>query len=217
MNEQERGMIEALFQRLQQTESQIGKRDAEAEALINSLMTRQHAAPYLLSQAVLVQEQGLKSLQTRIEDLERQLAERPQGGSGFLGGLFGGGSQPAAPPQPPQAKSGGWSNSPTGAQGLTRGGVTPFQQQPGAQGGGFMAGALQTAMGVAGGVLLGNAIGSLFSSPAEAATPAAAAHEAPPAPAVTDTPADEGGGGFFDNFFSGGDEGGGGDDSGFDW
>ncbi|MFZ1538599.1 MAG: DUF2076 domain-containing protein [Chromatiaceae bacterium] len=218
MNEQEKGMIEGLFQRLQQAESQLGKRDAEAEALINSLMTRQHAAPYLLSQAVLVQEQGLKNLQAQVEDLERQLAERPQGGGGFLGGLFGGGSQPAAPTQPRQATTGGWSNSPAGAQGLTRGGVTPFQQQPGAQGGGFMAGALQTAMGVAGGVLLGNAIGSLFSSPAEAAIPEVATHKAPPAPEATDTPADEGGGGFFDNFFSGGDEGGGDDDdSGFDW
>jgi len=216
MNEQEKGMIEGLFQRLQQAESQVGKRDAEAEALINSLMTRQHAAPYLLSQAVLVQEQGLKSLQARVEDLERQLAERPQGGGGFLSGLFGGASQSPVPSQPRQATSSGWSNSPAGVQGLPPGGVNPFQQQPGARGGGFMSGALQTAMGVAGGVLLGNAIGGLFSKPAEAATPAA--HEPPPAPEVTDTHADDEGGGFFDNFFGGSDDGGGdGGDSGFDW
>ena len=97
MNEQDKGMIEGLFQRLQQAESQMGQRDAEAEAMINGLVTRQSAAPYLLSQVVLVQEQGLKNLQAQVEDLERQLAERPQGGGGFLGGLFGGGSQPAAP------------------------------------------------------------------------------------------------------------------------
>lgn len=35
-------------------------------------------------------------------------------------------------------------------------------------GGGFMAGAAQTAMGVAGGVLLGNAIGGMFAGPADA-------------------------------------------------
>ncbi len=63
MNEQEKGMIEGLFQRLRQAESQMGQRDAEAEALINGFMTRQSAAPYLLSQVVLVQEQGLKNLQ----------------------------------------------------------------------------------------------------------------------------------------------------------
>jgi hypothetical protein len=124
MNEQEKGMIEGLFQRLRQAESQMGKRDAEAEALINGFMTRQSAAPYLLSQVVLVQEQGLKNLQAQVEDLERQLVERPQGGGGFLGGLFGGGSQPAAPAQA----------RPDGAQGLTRGGMGAAQQ-PGAQGG----------------------------------------------------------------------------------
>lgn len=206
MNEQEKGLVEGLFQRLQQAESQMGKRDAEAEALINGFMTRQSAAPYLLSQVVLVQEQGLKNLQTQVEDLERQLAERPQSGGGFLGGLFGGGSQPAAPAQPRPAANGGWSNSPAGAQGLTRGGANAFQQQPGAQGGGFMAGALQTAMGVAGGVLLGNAIGGLFSSPAEAAAPAE-----PPA-AAPEAPAGEEGGGAFDSFFGGGEEGDGGDE-----
>ncbi|NCA71630.1 MAG: DUF2076 family protein, partial [Sphingobacteriia bacterium] len=36
-------------------------------------------------------------------------------------------------------------------------------------GGGFMAGAMQTAVGVAGGMLLANAVSGLFSSPAEAA------------------------------------------------
>ncbi len=201
MNEQEKGMIEGLFQRLRQAESQMGKRDAEAEALINGFMTRQSAAPYLLSQVVLVQEQGLKNLQAQVEDLERQLVERPQGGGGFLGGLFGGGSQPAAPAQARPAASGGWGNSPAGAQGLTRGGMGAAQQ-PGAQGGGFMAGALQTAMGVAGGVLLGSAIAGIFSSPAEAAE-----SPAEPAAAAPEAPAEEGGG-MFDSFFGGGDEGG---------
>ena len=97
MNQQERSLIEGLFQRLQQAEAQAGPRDAEAEALIHDLMARLPAAPYLLAQVVLVQEQGLQQLQSRVEALERDLAERPQG-SGFLGGLFGGGRpQPAAP------------------------------------------------------------------------------------------------------------------------
>jgi len=194
MNQQERSMIEGLFQRLQQAEAQAGPRDAEAEALIHDLTARQPAAPYLLAQVVLVQEQGLQQLQTRVEALERELAERPQGG-GFLGGLFGGGRpQSTAPATPPPTSDTGWSNSRFPAQ------AAPGTQ-PGAQGGGFMAGAMQTAMGVAGGVLLGNALGGLFGGEAEAAEPPASVPEEPPAP---DDDAD--GGGLFDGVFDGGDD-----------
>ena len=137
MNQQERSMIEGLFQRLQQAEAQSGPRDGEAEALIHDLMSRQTAAPYLLAQVVLVQEQGLKQLQTRIEALEQERAERPQGGA-FLGGLFGGGqTRPAAAVAPRAATGTGWSNTRFPAQGGQG-------AQPGAQGGGFMAGAMQT-------------------------------------------------------------------------
>jgi hypothetical protein len=215
MNEQERNLIEGLFQRLQQAETQAGPRDAEAERLIHDLMTRQPAAPYLLAQVVLVQEQGLRNLQGRIEELERTLAERPQAqGSGFLGGLFGGGRpQPAnqAPPQP--AAGTGWSNSRLPAQGaaIMQPGMQPGMQrgmQAGAQGGGFMAGAMQTAMGVAGGMLLANAVSGLFGDEAQAAEPQAGpqAEPAAAAPEEPDGPGGDEGGGFFDDFF-GGDEG----------
>jgi hypothetical protein len=198
MNQQERSMIEGLFQRLQQAESQSGPRDAEAEALIQDLMALQPAAPYLLAQVILVQEQGLQQLQTRVEALERELAERPQGG-GFLGGLFGGGRpEPAAPVAPRAADGTGWSNSRFPAQGAPR-------TQPSVQGGGFMAGAVQTAMGVAGGVLLGNALAGLFGGEAEAAEPPAAAPEEPPA--FDSAPEDDAGGdGLFDGLFGGGDD-----------
>jgi hypothetical protein len=191
MNQQERSMIEGLFQRLQQAETKGGPRDAEAEALIHDLIARQPAAPYLLSQVVLVQEQGLHQLQTRVEALERELAERPQQGGGFLGGLFGGGRpQTAAPATSPPASGTGWSNNRFPAQGAPG-------TQPGAQGGGFMAGAMQTAMGVAGGVLLGNALAGLFGDDAQAAeTPAAVPEE----PAAPEDDADDG------DLFGGGDE-----------
>lgn len=194
MNAQERRMIEGLFERLQQAEAQADPRDPEAEALIHNLMARQPAASYLLAQAVLVQEEGLRNLQSRVEELERQRAERPQGG-GFLGGLFGSGRpQPAAtlPPQP--ASASGWSNTRFPAQGA-------LGAQPPARGGGFMAGAMQTAMGVAGGVLLGNAVAGLFGSEAQAAeAPAEAA--APEEPGISE---DDAGGGLFGCLF-GGDE-----------
>ncbi len=194
MNQQERSMIEGLFQRLQQAEAQAGPRDPEAEGLIHDLMARQPAAPYLLAQVVLVQEQGLKQLQTRVEALEQEVAARPQGG-GILGGLFGGGAgpRPAAAAAPQAAAGTGWSNSRFPAQG------GPGAQHN-AQGGGFMAGAMQTAMGVAGGVLLGNALAGLFAGEAQAAEPAAAAPEEPAAPE------EDAGGGFFDSLFGGGED-----------
>jgi len=118
----------------------------------------------MLAQVVLVQERGLKQLQNRIESLEQEVAERPQGG-GFLGGLFGGGQTlPTAAVASRAAAGTGWSHTRFPAQGGQG-------AQPGAQGGGFMAGAMQTAMGVAGRVLLANALGGIFGDEAQAAEP----------------------------------------------
>lgn len=197
MNTQDQVAIEELFQRLQQAEAQGGPRDADAQRLITDLLARQPAAPYLMAQAVLVQEQALRNLQGRVEGLEKELASRPQGGGGFLGGLFGAGAaqpgpaaQPAQPAQP-VARSGGWGSGRPAPPGGSF--------QPGQGGAGrFLGGAMQTAMGVAGGVLLGNAIAGLFSGPAEAA-PAAA--EPAPHDDIEAAPEDEDGG-FFDDFGS---------------
>ncbi len=162
MNTQEQNLIEELFARLRQAEEHSGPRDAQAEALVLRLTEQQPAAAYYMAQAVLVQEQALKAQQERIEQLERELAERPQSG-GFLGGLFGG-ARPASPPRNlPAAPFGGGDRA---------------GQQPG-QTGGFLGGAVQTAMGVAGGVLLGNAVAGLFAEPAQAAEPPVVEPEQP--------------------------------------
>jgi hypothetical protein len=207
MNVQDQTAIEGLFDRLKQAEAQSGPRDAEAERLIGNLVQQQPAASYLMAQAVIVQEQALQQLQSRVENLEQELASRPQAGGGFLGGLFGGGAGAAAtaskPPAPPRAaptaaqRSGGW-GAPAGA----RSPMAAMQQ--GGQGGGFLAGAMQTAMGVAGGVLIGNAIAGLFSDPAEAVPAEAAAAPAEEDTQFAEEPPMEEEGGFFDEGF--GDE-----------
>lgn len=194
MNTEERNLIEGLYQRLQQAEAQGGARDGEAEALIRNLVARQPAATYLLTQVALMQEHALRNQQGRIEELERELAERPQN-SGFLGGLFGGGKPQTAAPQG------------MGMQGMPQAGYRA-QPMPMPQGGGFMAGAMQTAMGVAGGVLLGNAIGGLFADEAEAKeapaeTAAAAEPAAPAAPAEPEVAGGEEQGGLFGGLFGG--------------
>ena len=185
MDQQERTLIEDLFGKLRQAEGQSGPRDPEAEGLIRTLVNRQPAAPYLMAQAIVVQEHALGAANARIQELEAELAQRPASGGG---GIFGGG-KPAQPvPQrslSPRPQAGGgtslWGRS-GGAAGPVGAGTagmpygSPAHPQ---QGGGFLAGAMQTAVGVAGGVLLGNAISGLFAGDATAA-------EAPIEPDATD-------------------------------
>jgi hypothetical protein len=92
----------------------------------------------------------LESLQAKVEQLERDLAERPAGGGSFLSGLFGGGAKHTPAEQQPSV---------AGTQA-----VSPFQQSSG----GFLGSALQTAAAVAGGLLIGNAISGLFAEEVEA-------------------------------------------------
>ena len=170
MQSEERELITGLFGRLQPFESQ--PRDGEADALIRESVARQPAAPYLLVQTVLVQEQALKAAQERIAELEARAGAAPAAASGFLGsapkigpwGAIGGAAAPAAPrPSVPSTRS------------PLQAAVAP--QQGG--GGSFLRSAMATAAGVAGGALLFEGIRSLmgsnpgpFGQTAQAAQPA---------------------------------------------
>ena len=140
MDENERQIIDGLFDKLQQAEQKTGPRDAEAEGLIGQRVGRQPAAPYYMAQAILVQEQALQAANERIGQLEQELQQRPAG-SGFLGGLFGGGEVPATQTSAAQQR------------------LRDYQQRGGS---GFLGGAMQTALGVAGGVMLGNLLMGAF-------------------------------------------------------
>jgi hypothetical protein len=158
MDPTERQVIDDLFAKLRQAEQQAGPRDGQAEQHIGTLLRDHPAAPYYMAQAIVVQEHALKAAQARIEQLERELTTRPAagaaGGGSFLGGLFGGGTatgQPGrVPPPPPNPQ----------LQSLQRYG----QRGPwgGGVGSSFLGGAMQTAMGVAGGLVLGNLLMSAF-------------------------------------------------------
>ena len=146
MQSQERDLISGLFDRLRPFETQ--PRDAEAESLIKGLTTQQPAAPYLLVQAVLVQEQALKAAQERIAELEAKAGTASPAGTGFLGnapkiGPWGAAS--AARPSVPSTRS------------PLQAAVAPQQQ-----GGGFLRTATATAAGVAGGALLFEGIRNLM-------------------------------------------------------
>ncbi|MBI2738975.1 MAG: DUF2076 domain-containing protein [Rhodospirillales bacterium] len=171
MQSEERELISGLFGRLQPFEAQ--PRDGEAEAMIKEAVARQPAAPYLLVQTVLVQEQALKAAQERIAELEAKAGAAAPAASGFLGSApkIGpwGAAQPAAPAAPrPSVPS---TRSPLQAA------VAP--QQAGG-GGGFLRTAMATAAGVAGGALLFEGIRSLMgSNPGPFGQTASAAQPAP--------------------------------------
>ncbi|WP_264311464.1 DUF2076 domain-containing protein [Pseudomonas putida] len=186
MNTEEQTLIDSLFGRIKQAEDPSQPRDALAQACIEEHVRQQPAAPYYMAQAILVQEAAIKRLDEQNKQLEAELKQaRAQveasragsstpsnSGGGFLSSIFGSGGRsapPATQPQRPSAPAfsgGGWREpsapgfNPQQAQ---------QQQQPGfgaapARGGAssFLGGAMQTAAGVAGGVLLAQGISSLF-------------------------------------------------------
>jgi hypothetical protein len=214
MENQDRQAIEGLFSRLGEVERQAGARDAQAEGFIRERISQQPGAPYFMAQTIVMQDYALQQAQARIQQLEQEqqeAEERPAAGGGFLSGMFGGGQ--SAPRRASSVPTAGRSPMgrpvPMGApqMGGPAGGM---QMAPGAmaqpgRGGGFLAGAAQTAMGVAGGVLLGNALGGMFGGgEAKAAEPAAA--EPAPAQQPQEPAAAEEEGGFFDGWFGGDEE-----------
>ena len=93
MDDNERQVIDELFEKIRLVEERSGGRDGDAEARIRDHIGRQPAAPYYMAQTILVQQQALAAAEARIDDLERQVSERASGS--FLSGLFGGTSRPA--------------------------------------------------------------------------------------------------------------------------
>jgi uncharacterized protein len=174
MNDQERQVIDDIFRRLEQVANQ--PRDPEAERYIAEKVRRQPYAPYALAQAIYVQEQALANLNAELEQLRAE-AERGQAGGGFLSSIFGGGPRRHEPPRAgsPRARAAGQPSQPFG---MPQGGMTggPMAGGPAAggpmaggpwggmqqRGGGFLQSAMATAAGVAGGVMIANALSHAF-------------------------------------------------------
>ncbi|ALB61870.1 FIG00554692: hypothetical protein [Cronobacter condimenti 1330] len=175
MQSEEQRLIDGLFDRLKAASENSAPRDADAERWIEQHMRTQPGAAYYMAQTILIQEAAMKQLNGRIQALEaereqqKQAASRQQSSGGFLAGLFGGGK---SEPEAPRAQATPRGSDPIpGAQNYQSAPPVGYAQQAAAgqyasnapRGGGFMAGALQTAAGVAGGVVLGNMLTSMFS------------------------------------------------------
>jgi uncharacterized protein len=191
MSPEERQLLSALFDRIHTATAT--PRDPEAERLIADALRTEPAAPYYLAQAVIVQEKGLEAASAHITELEariRQLEtapalEQPQGRGGFLDSIFGSGRAPvpsARPAPTPSQASGPWGSpqpsgyaqqNPMPPQGYAQqpayapqasGPWSSGVRSPAMGGGGFLTGALGTAAGVAGGMLLANSLSGIFSN-----------------------------------------------------
>ncbi|MFM9941862.1 MAG: DUF2076 domain-containing protein [Hyphomicrobiaceae bacterium] len=180
MTPEEHQLISGLFQRMRDL-GPVDK-DRDAESLIMQSVLGTPDAAYKLVQSVLVQESALEEAANRMQAMEARIQQLESGGQqqakpasgGFLGGLFGGSKPAPAPVQRassvPMAGSRGYgqpqqAGSPWGPQGGQPGGYQQggYQQPPQqAAGGGFMKTAMATAAGVAGGVLVANAIGNMM-------------------------------------------------------
>lgn len=165
MNPQERDVISGIFERLKQGAN--APREAEAEKFISDQIAAQPYAPYVMTQSLYVQEQAINNMQTRIKELELQLQaahelrppNAPAAQGGFFSSIFGSSSAPAATPWVRGSAPAQPQYTPAPPQGGSWG--APQAMTP--AGGGFMASALTTAAGVAGGVLAANALSSMFS------------------------------------------------------
>ena len=176
MSPEERQLLTALFDRVRTAAAT--PRDRDAEALIDQATREQPSATYYLAQAVIVQEKGLEAAANHIKELEEHVRQLEAGvsehrqaeqGGGFLSSIFG--NTQTQQPAPVPSNPGPWGQSrsyddprdgnvrqtpqqPTG----------PWSQQASAPsaGGSFLRGALGTAAGVAGGMLLANSLSGIF-------------------------------------------------------
>ncbi len=166
MQPEEQRLINDLFDRLKQAETASSSRDTEAQAAIEAHIRQQPGAPYYMAQTILIQEAAIKQLSAQVESLQSQITQhqesKPSSG-GFLAGLFGGGNQQPLQPQNSNPIPGSQRYQASANPSMGYQSAPPsYGAQSAARGGGFMAGALQTAAGVAGGVVLGNMLTNMF-------------------------------------------------------
>ncbi len=175
MSPEERQLLTALFDRVRTAGAT--PRDPEAEALISEATRAQPSATYYLAQAVIVQEKGLEAAANHIKELEERVRQLEAGEGdrrqaeqgGFLSSIFG-----STQTQQPAPAPGPWGGAPREGYEQPRGYDNSRQmaQQPSgpwsqqayapSAGGSFLRGALGTAAGVAGGMLLANSLSGIF-------------------------------------------------------
>lgn len=161
MDKHTQTVIDKLFQRLGQVEKDNANRDRDAESLIEKHVVQQPSAPYYMAQTMIMQEATIKQLQAQIETLQEQQTTTSSGG--FFSNLFGGNNRTKPNARRSRTSYGRGPDFGPGQYGAQPGGYSPgyggYQRNSS-----FLGGALQTAAGVAGGMMLGNMMMDMFSS-----------------------------------------------------
>ncbi|GAA3085593.1 DUF2076 domain-containing protein [Rhizobium viscosum] len=176
MSPEERQLLTALFDRVRTASAT--PRDPEAETLISEATRAQPSATYYLAQAVIVQEKGLEAAANHIKELEERVRQLEAGAGdhrqaeqgGFLSSIFG-----STQTQQPAPAPGPWGGAPRDSYEQPQRGYDNSRQMPQqptgpwsqqayapSAGGSFLRGALGTAAGVAGGMLLANSLSGIF-------------------------------------------------------
>ncbi|PPI86258.1 DUF2076 domain-containing protein [Candidatus Pantoea edessiphila] len=154
MELEEKNLIEKLFQRLQKAEENSSVRDCEAEKLIQDCISKQPISPYYMVQTILIQEAALNKLNQEILKLKNeifQLQMNQNKDKSFLGRLFNSNQTAQSAPTNNLHPFTEANNS-----------FVPSNMQARNSTSSFMSGALQTAVGVAGGVVIGNMLSNMF-------------------------------------------------------
>ena len=162
MQSEEQRLIDGLFSRLKEAEAHSASRDASAEERIAQHVSGSRRP--LLWRKPFLSEAAIKQLNDRIRALESQVSQlqaaKPSSG-GFSPACLAVAARHAVLTLS-RARSNMVARRPALSRSI-RHHRSRTMPAGAARGGGFMAGALQTAAGVAGGVVLGNMLTNMFS------------------------------------------------------
>lgn len=172
MQSEEQRLIDGLFGRLKEAETKTPT-GSPGRTANQSAYSRAAFRPLLHGAGDDHSGSGAQADDQRVKELEAQVAQLQQtangqqSSGGFLAGLFGGGSRNTPSPreqyQAQQQNTAAWNNAQQGgyAQPQQPAYAQPQQAAP-SRAGGFLGGALQTAAGVAGGVVLADMLTGMF-------------------------------------------------------
>ncbi|WP_295164667.1 DUF2076 domain-containing protein [uncultured Buchnera sp.] len=160
MKDEEKNLIENLFHRLKKTELNSSERDDTADALIQNLVKKQPYSSYYMVQTILIQETAIKKMSLKIEELKNQISllnsdqmkKKPSFLSNFLK------KDPASQSESYDNKI--WKKDQNTLESCNTN--IPTSSTVTTRNSGFLKNALQTATGVAGGMILGNMLMNIF-------------------------------------------------------
>lgn len=167
MKDEEKNLIENLFHRLKTTELNSFERDNSADKLIQQLVKKQPSSSYYMAQTILIQETAIKKMSDKIEELKKKIkilkTEESNKKPSFLSNFFK--TNPTS--QTLSHDNNVWKNKENHLQSHYS---NPSMSSPTMQSSpiatnnrsGFLSNALQTATGVAGGMILGNMLMNVF-------------------------------------------------------